>query len=120
MRGSAWSGWGVRPIISVTLVITITWLGLSATAPAFFDSRVQSEKPVPVTLDRAVAIAEASVPGKAIEAKLGQEDGRAVYQIVLIDSLNQARLSYVDAQSGKVLAIKEVEVIDGAPPFVIE
>jgi hypothetical protein len=37
----------------------------------------------------------------AVEAEIGKEDGRTVYEIEIVDSNNKTQKVYVDAQSGQ-------------------
>jgi uncharacterized membrane protein YkoI len=60
-----------------------------------------------ISLIDAVRTAEASVTGaRAVEAELEKEDGRAVYEVELIDAKQEKRKVYVDAGSGKVVQLK--------------
>ena len=60
-----------------------------------------------VSLIEAVRTAEASVTGaRAVEAELEKEEGRAVYEVELIDAKQEKRKVYVDAGSGKVVQLK--------------
>jgi uncharacterized membrane protein YkoI len=60
-----------------------------------------------ISLIEAVRTAEASVTGaRAVEAELEKEEGRAVYEVELIDAKQDKRKVYVDAGSGKVVQLK--------------
>jgi uncharacterized membrane protein YkoI len=60
-----------------------------------------------VSLTEAVRTAEASVTGaRAVEAELEKEDGRAVYEVELIDAKQEKRKVYVDAGTGKIVQLK--------------
>jgi uncharacterized membrane protein YkoI len=57
-----------------------------------------------ITMQEAVRTAEASVPGgKAKETHLETEGGRTVYEVELVDSTNNTRTVWVDAQSGRIV-----------------
>lgn len=57
-----------------------------------------------VSMQEAVRTAEASVPGgKAKETHLETEGGRTVYEVELVDSTNNTRTVWVDAQSGRIV-----------------
>ena len=57
-----------------------------------------------ITMQEAVRTAEASVPGgKAEETHLETESGRTVYEVELVDSANNTRTVWVDAQSGRIV-----------------
>lgn len=60
-----------------------------------------------ISLIEAVRTAEASVTdGRAVEAELEKKDGRAMYEVELIDTKQEKRKVYVDAGSGKVYKLK--------------
>ena len=61
-----------------------------------------------ISIDQAVEIALADVPGKVIEAEIEHEDGAAVWEIEVIDSQNQMFEFEIDASSGDILE-KELE-----------
>ncbi|HET9963595.1 MAG TPA: PepSY domain-containing protein [Nitrospiraceae bacterium] len=59
-----------------------------------------------VSLADAIRTAEASVTdSKAVEAELESKDGRAVYEVELIDVKRDKRKVYVDAGTGKIFQI---------------
>jgi uncharacterized membrane protein YkoI len=60
-----------------------------------------------ISLIEAVRTAEASVTdGRAVEAELEKKDGRAMYEVELIDTKQEKRKVYVDAGTGKVYKLK--------------
>jgi uncharacterized membrane protein YkoI len=72
---------------------------------ALFETNKELAESAQITMDQAIKTAVAAVPGKAVEAQLGKEDGRTVYEIDIIDSSKKERTVYVDAQSGKTMKI---------------
>ena len=72
---------------------------------ALFETNKGLAESAQITMDQAIKTAVAAVPGKAVEAQLGKEDGRTVYEIDIIDSSKKERTVYVDAQSGKTMKI---------------
>jgi uncharacterized membrane protein YkoI len=59
-----------------------------------------------ISLIEAVRTAEASVTdGRAVEAELEKEEGRAMYEVELIDAKMEKRKVHVDAGTGKVFKI---------------
>jgi predicted thioesterase len=74
---------------------------LASPAWALFESNKQLAATATVTLEDAVKHALKAVPGKAVEAEIGKEDGRTVYEIEIVDSNNKTQKVYVDAQSGQ-------------------
>jgi uncharacterized membrane protein YkoI len=60
-----------------------------------------------ISLIEAIRTAEATVTdGRAVEAELEKEDGKAVYEVELIDAKQDKRKVYVDAGTGKVIQLK--------------
>lgn len=74
---------------------------------ALFESNKQLAEQAQITMDEAIKTAVAAVPGKAVEAQLGKEEGRTVYEIDIIDTNNKERTVYVDAQNGRMLRIEK-------------
>jgi uncharacterized membrane protein YkoI len=66
-----------------------------------FETNKQLASTASVTLEDAVRHALKAVPGKAVEAEIGKEDGRTVYEVEIIDVNNKTQKVYVDAQSGQ-------------------
>ena len=57
-----------------------------------------------ISMQEAVRIAEASVPGAtAKETHLETEGGRTVYEVELVDNSNNTRTVWVDAQNGRIV-----------------
>lgn len=57
-----------------------------------------------ISMQEAVRTAEASVPGgKAKETHLETEGGRTVYEVEMVDTANNTRTVWVDAQSGRIV-----------------
>ena len=74
---------------------------IASPAWALFESNKQLVATATVTLEEAVRHALKAVPGKAVEAEIGKEDGRTVYEIEIVDSNNKTQKVYVDAQTGQ-------------------
>jgi uncharacterized membrane protein YkoI len=89
----------MRYVIAAMLAAS---LGIGQAWALFETNRQLAES---ATVDQAVKTAIAAVPGKAVEAQLGKEDGRTVYEIDIIDSSKKERTVYIDAQTGKTLKI---------------
>ena len=57
-----------------------------------------------ISMQEAVRTAEASVPGgKAKETHLETEGGRTVYEVEMVDTTNNTRTVWVDAQTGRIV-----------------
>lgn len=84
-------------------VMAIAVMSVLMTSPAWalFESNKELVATASVTLEDAVKHALKAVPGKAVEAEIGKEDGRTVYEVEIIDSSNKTQKVYVDAQSGQ-------------------
>lgn len=53
-------------------------------------------------MEEAVRTAVKAFPGsKAVDAELGKEDGRTVFEVELIDANKKTQKVYVDAETGK-------------------
>ena len=84
-------------------VMAIALMSALMTSPAWalFETNKQLAATASVTLEDAVRHALKAVPGKAVEAEIGKEDGRTVYEVQIIDINNKTQKVYVDAQSGQ-------------------
>jgi uncharacterized iron-regulated membrane protein len=74
---------------------------------ALFETNKKLAESARIPMDQAVKQATIEVPGKAVEAQLGKEDGRTVYEIDILDSTNKERTVYIDAQTGKTMKVKD-------------
>ena len=74
---------------------------LSAPAWAMFESNKTLAGTAAISLEEAVKKALAAVPGKAVEAEIGKEDGRTCYVVEIVDRSNNTQKVYVDAQTGQ-------------------
>ena len=59
-----------------------------------------------VTINQAVDIALAAVPGTAKEAEFEVEDGKSIWEIEIVDATQQVYKLDIDAASGEVLEQK--------------
>ena len=84
--------------------IAIALLFGLVTSPAWavFETNAQLAASATVSLEDAVKHALKAVPGKAVEAEIGKEDGRTVYEVEIIDINNKTQKVYVDAQNGQI------------------
>ncbi|MGZ8383162.1 MAG: PepSY domain-containing protein [Nitrospira sp.] len=83
------------------LVIALLSMLVSSPGWALFETNQQLAATATITLEEAVRNALKSVPGRAVEAEIGKEDGRTVYEVEIIDSSDKTQKVYVDAQSGQ-------------------
>ena len=60
--------------------------------------------PTSVTMEEAMKTATTQFPGKVIEAELESEDGKAVYEVEIVNASGETREFEIDAQSGKILS----------------
>lgn len=86
--------------ILITVVLIAGLMGSSAWA--LFETNKELSKGAIVPLEKAVQAAVTAVPGKAVEAQLGKDEGRTVYKVEIIDSADKTRTVYVDAQTMQV------------------
>lgn len=54
-----------------------------------------------VTLAQAAAIAEAQIPGRAVKVELITKGRQVVYEVEVIDTVNESRKVVLDAETGK-------------------
>jgi uncharacterized membrane protein YkoI len=80
---------------------------LSVPAWALFESNKELADSARIPMDQAVKAAISAVPGKAVEAELGKEDGRVAYEIEIIDNNKNSRTVYIDAQNGKTMKVEK-------------
>jgi uncharacterized membrane protein YkoI len=74
---------------------------IASPAWALFETNKDLIATAKITLEEAVHAAAKAVPGsKAVEAELGKEDGRTVYEVEVIDASKKTHKVYVDAQTG--------------------
>jgi uncharacterized membrane protein YkoI len=90
--------------VTVAILVASLW---SAPAWALFESNKELADSARIPMDQAVKAAVAAVPGKAVEAELGKEDGRVAYEIEIIDNNKTSRTVYIDAQSGKTMKVEK-------------
>ena len=57
-----------------------------------------------VTMEEAIKTAKTQFPGKVLEAELENEDGKAVYEVEIVNAAGEVREFEIDAQSGKILS----------------
>lgn len=66
--------------LTTTAVLALTGAGIAAGAQTGGDQLTGSQAPA-VTLEEAIATAEARFPGRVLEAELEDEDGKAFYEV---------------------------------------
>ena len=92
---------GARPMMKKALAVAALSAMFANPAWALFETNKELIATAKITLEEAVRHALKSVPGKAVEAEIGKEDGRTVYEVEIIDQSNKTQKVYVDAQSGQ-------------------
>jgi uncharacterized membrane protein YkoI len=85
------------------IVMGVALAGAMLTSPAWalFETNKELAASAKITLDEAVKQAVKAVPGKAVEADIGKEDGRTVYKVEIIDTNNKTQKVYVDTVNGQ-------------------
>ena len=87
-------------------VVAMIGVGAMAIMVSGCTSKKELIRATNISLTEAVRTAEASVTdGRAIEAELEKEDGRAMYEVELIDAKMEKRKVHIDAGTGKVFKI---------------
>ena len=88
---------GLRKIVTIALLSGV----MASPAWALFETNKELISTAKITMEEAVRAAAKAVPGsKVVEAELGKEDGRTVYEIEVIDANKKTQKVYVDAQTG--------------------
>ncbi len=87
----------MKHLMMAALVLTLS----SGPAWALFETNKELVSTATVTLEEAVKYALKLVPGKAVEAEIGTEDGRTVYEVEIIDQNKKTKTVLVDAQTGQ-------------------
>ena len=105
-----------RPYKMNIMTLGVALLLAGATTSSLFDSRgaaaagvskdMQLLSEAEISLSDAVRIAEKHVGGKAIDAELERESGKAVYDVSVIKAQSAFDVR-IDAVSGDVLRVKE-------------
>ena len=85
--------------------IVIVGLGFLSMGGCAEDSRGKSYllRHTGVTLAQASEIAERSTPGRAVRAELQHLRNAVVYQVEIIDIVNNSKMVAVDAETGKIV-----------------
>ena len=60
--------------------------------------------PTSVTMEEAIKTATTQFPGKVLEAELESEDGKAIFEVEIVNTAGETREFEIDAQSGKFLS----------------
>lgn len=89
--------------LAIAVLVLTVWVSPAA---ALFETKSELSKSAQITMDKAIEIAVKKVPGKAVEAEIEKEGGRAVYEIEIIDTSNSKRKVHVDARTGDVVKLK--------------
>ena len=87
----------MRKILAIALLSGV----ITTPAWALFETNKDLIATAKITLEEAVRHAVKAVPGKAVEAEIGKEDGRTVYEVEIIDASKKTHKVYVDAETGK-------------------
>ena len=94
----------MRALIAAITLAMAVW---AMPAWALFETNKELSASARITLEEAVRTAVQALPGKAVEAQIGKEEGRTVYEVKIIDSHDKSRTVYVDAQTGQTMKIEK-------------
>jgi uncharacterized membrane protein YkoI len=92
----------MKKVIAIALLSGV----IASPAWALFETNKELVSTAKITLAEAVQHAVKAVPGKAVEAEIGKEDGRTVYEVEIIDMNKKTQKVYVDAETGKTKMAK--------------
>ena len=87
----------MKKVLAVALLSGV----IASPAWALFETNKDLVAGAKITMEEAVRSAVKAVPGKAVEAEIGKEDGRTVFEVEIIDANNKKQKVYVDAQTGQ-------------------
>ena len=87
----------MKKVLAVALLSSV----IASPAWALFETNKDLVAGAKITMEEAVRNAVKAVPGKAVEAEIGKEDGRTVFEVEIIDANNKKQKVYVDAQTGQ-------------------
>jgi hypothetical protein len=57
-----------------------------------------------LTMEEAMKNATSRIPGKVLEAELEHEDGKAIYEVEILNASGETHEVKIDAHSGKILS----------------
>jgi uncharacterized membrane protein YkoI len=87
----------IRKLFAMALLSGV----MASPAWALFETNKDLISTAKITMEQAVHAAAKAIPGgKVVEAELGKEDGRTVYEVEVIDANKKTQKVYVDAQTG--------------------
>lgn len=92
-----------KVIAAMTLVLSV-W---AVPGWALFETNKELSASARITLEEAIRTAVQAMPGKAVKAEIGKEEGRTVYEVKIIDSQDKTRKVYVDAQTGQTMKVEK-------------
>lgn len=95
-----------RGAVAASGIVVLTLLSAFTHAESVSYSQAQS---VNTAIEEAAQVALNTVPGTLIEAELEMDDGRAVWEIDIVDAANQVVSVEVDGQTGQVLGTKSCD-----------
>lgn len=101
----------MRKTLHMCAITVILSLLVGAPAFALPDTNIELIKYTEFTMVEAVRSAVTFVPGRAVEAGLGNREGRTVWKIEIIDARNKSQTVYIDAQTGEAHCDKSSSVM---------
>ena len=87
----------MKKVLAIALLSGV----IASPAWALFETNKDLVAGAKITMEEAVRNAVKAVPGKAVEAEIGKEDGRTVFEVQIIDANKKTQKVYVDAQTGQ-------------------
>lgn len=81
--------------------------GLVGVAVADTKSKQEITEAPPVSMIKAIEIANTEVPGIVLEAELENEDGTQIYEIEIVNADGTEMEIEINAESGEVLLVEE-------------
>lgn len=94
----------MKQLLAIGLAVSFTLASIPSWA--LFESNKTLSEHAKIPMEQAVKAAQIKVPGKAVEAKMGKDEGRYVYEIEILDANKKNRWVYVDASDGNIVNVK--------------
>lgn len=86
----------MKHLVMATLVV----VAITSPSWALFESNKELLTYAKINLEDAIRSALKEVPGRAVQADVGKNEGKTVWKIEIINAHNESQTVYVDAETG--------------------
>lgn len=94
--------------IFITIALIVTSLGLAMSHEGK-EQESLADLSTTISMEEAIKTATTQFPGKVLEAELEQEEGKAVYEIEIMNASGKIQEIEIDAQTGTMRQEREQE-----------